>query len=224
MSTAVVTAQATLDRIRQIGLLAVIRGPSPELTVKMVGALVAGGVAGIEITYSTPNAAEVVAALDGTHGDAILLGMGTLLEPRQAAEAQAAGARFLVSPHCDAELARAMGATGLPFMLGALTPTEVVQAHRLGSSVVKLFPGALGGPAYLKALRGPFPHIPIMPTGGVSAGNVAEWLAAGAFAVGAGSELCPPAWAKEGRFDAITERARAFVDAVRAAQDKLVRG
>jgi 2-dehydro-3-deoxyphosphogluconate aldolase/(4S)-4-hydroxy-2-oxoglutarate aldolase len=224
MNTQTGPAQATLDRIRQTGLLAVIRGPSADLTVKMVAALIAGGVSGIEITYSTPNAAEVVAALDREYGDSILLGMGTLLEPRQAAEAQAAGARFLVSPHCDAELAHAMGATGLPYMLGGLTPTEVMRAHRLGSSIVKLFPGALGGPAYLKALRGPFPHIPIMPTGGVSADNVAEWLAAGAFAVGAGSELCPPAWAKEGRFDAITERARAFVDAVRAAQDKLVRG
>lgn len=218
MSTTTAPAQGTLDRIRHIGLLAVIRGPDPDLTFKMVAALIEGGVSGIEITYSTPDAAQVVAALDREYGDAIVLGMGTLLEPRQAGEAQDAGARFLVSPHCDAELARAMAATGLPFMLGGLTPTEVVQAHRLGSSVVKLFPGALGGPSYLKALRGPFPHIPIMPTGGVSAANVAEWLAAGAFAVGAGSELCPPAWAREGRFDAITERAQAFVNALHAAQ------
>lgn len=218
MTMQAVAAQETLDRIRQAGLLAVIRGPDPELTVKMVDALIAGGVSGIEITYTTPNAAEVVAALARAHGDAIVLGMGTLLEPFQAEEALVAGARFLVSPHTDPALAQAMAATGLPFMLGALTPSEVVAAHKLGSSVVKIFPGSLGGPAYLKSLRAPLPHIRMMPTGGVSADNVGEWLAAGAFAVGAGSELCPPAWAKEGRFAAIRERAAAFVAAVHSAQ------
>jgi 2-dehydro-3-deoxyphosphogluconate aldolase/(4S)-4-hydroxy-2-oxoglutarate aldolase len=216
-----IAAQETLDRIRQVGLLAVIRGPDPALTVQMVDALIAGGVRGIEITYTTPNAAEVVTTLARTYGDSIVLGMGTLLEPAQAEEALAAGARFLVSPHSDAILAQAMAATGLPFMLGALTPSEVVAAHKLGSSVVKLFPGSLGGPAYLKSLRAPFPHIPMMPTGGVSVDNVGDWLAAGAFAVGAGSELCPTAWAKERRFDAIRERAAAFVAAVQAAQTQI---
>jgi 2-dehydro-3-deoxyphosphogluconate aldolase/(4S)-4-hydroxy-2-oxoglutarate aldolase len=211
-------AQETLARIRQIGLLAVIRGPDPELTSKMVDALIDGGICGIEITYTTPHAAEVVAALAQAHGDGIVLGMGTLLEPAQAQEALEAGARFLVSPHCDPLLAQAMAATDLPFMLGALTPTEVMTAHKLGSSVVKLFPGSLGGPPYLKSLHAPFPHIRMMPTGGVSADNVGDWLAAGAFAVGAGSELCPTAWAKEGRFDAIRERAAAFVAAVQSAQ------
>lgn len=210
--------ESTLNRVRTLGLLAVIRGPSPELTLKMVGALIAGGVYGIEITYSTPDAAGVARELNEKYGEQILLGMGTLTRPEHAVQAQAAGARFLVSPHCDPELAQAMVSTGLVVMMGALTPMEIVQAHRLGSDIVKLFPGSLGGPKYLKALRGPFPDIPIMPTGGVSAENIADWFAAGAVAVGAGGELCPGAWAKEGRFADITQRAAEFVRAVSAAR------
>ena len=210
--------QAVLDRIESLGLLAVLRGPSPELTVRMVEALAAGGVYGIEITYSTPNAEAVVAELAEKFGDRILLGMGTLIRPEQAASAKAAGAQFLVSPVCDPELVRAMVATGLPVMAGALTPTEVLQAHQLGSDVVKIFPGSMTGPSYIKALKGPFPYIRMMPTGGVNAGNIADWFAAGVVAVGAGSELCPPKLAKEGRFDEISEPAREFVRIVEAAR------
>lgn len=210
--------QTTLAQIEKLGLVAVLRGPSPELTLAMVDALVAGGVQGIEITYTTPNAEEVVAALKRKYSASIVLGMGTLTEPEQVERAQAAGAQFLVSPHCDPMLGERMVASALPAMIGALTPTEVVQAHRLGADVVKLFPGSLGGPAYLQSLRGPFPHIRMMPTGGVSLSNVAQWFQAGAVAVGVGGELCPAAWAKEGRFDAITARAKEFVAAIAAAR------
>lgn len=210
--------QETLERVQQLGLLAVIRGPSPEVTLQMVDALVAGGVRGIEITFTTPNALEVVKSLDRRFGDQILLGMGTLTKPEQAAAAKEAGARFLVSPHCEKSLAGAMKETGLPIMLGALTPSEVILSRKLGSDVVKLFPGSLGGPEYLKALRGPFPDIPIMPTGGVSQDNVGDWFAAGAFAVGAGSNLCPTALAQERRFGEITALAKAFVQAVASAR------
>jgi 2-dehydro-3-deoxyphosphogluconate aldolase/(4S)-4-hydroxy-2-oxoglutarate aldolase len=210
--------QATLDAIYDLGLLSVLRGPSPDLTLRMVEALVAGGVNGIEITFTTPHALEVVRDLDQHFGRQILLGMGTLTRPEQAAAAQAAGARFLVSPHIDEQLAEAMVATGLPVMLGALTPSEVVRSINLGSDVVKLFPGSLGGPGYLRALRGPFPEIPIMPTGGVSRENAADWFAAGAFAIGAGSNLCPPALAREGRFDEISQIASDFAGTVAASR------
>lgn len=210
--------QTTLDTIRQLGLLSVLRGPSLDLTLQMVDALVAGGVRGIEITFTTPNALEVVKSLDRRFGDQILLGMGTLTKPEQAAAAKEAGARFLVSPHYEKSLAGAMKETGLPIMLGALTPSEVILSRKLGSDVVKLFPGSLGGPEYLKALRGPFPDIPIMPTGGVSQDNVSDWFAAGAFAVGAGSNLCPTALAQERRFGKITALAKAFVQAVASAR------
>lgn len=210
----------TLQKIQALGLLAVLRGPSPALTLKMVEALVTGGVLGIEITYTTPNAPEVVRQLDQRFGDQILLGMGTLTKPAHAAEAQQAGAKFLVSPHTEAELAQAMVATGLPIMMGALTPSGVVQSARLGSDVVKLFPGSLGGPAYIKSLKGPFPEIPMMPTGGVSKANLAEWFTAGAVAVGAGSELCPKSLALAGEFGEITAVAREFVTAVAAARQQ----
>lgn len=210
--------QAVLDRIEELGVLAVIRGPSPELTLKMVGALAEGGITGIEITYTTPNAEEVVAALDAEYGDRILLGMGTLTRPEQAAAAKAAGARFLVSPHTDDALAAAMVASGLPIMMGALSPSEVFRAYSLGSDVVKLFPGSAVGPSYVKALRGPYPQIPIMPTGGVSEDNLADWFKAGVFAVGAGSQLSPAQLAREGRFDEITAVARRFSAAVAAAK------
>jgi 2-dehydro-3-deoxyphosphogluconate aldolase/(4S)-4-hydroxy-2-oxoglutarate aldolase len=207
-----------LDKVKELGLLAVIRGPSLELTVKMVEALVAGGVLGIEITYSTPQAEEVVRALSGKFGSNILLGMGTLTKPDQAISAKEAGATFLVSPICEANLLKAMTASGLMTMAGALTPTEVLQAYNLGADIIKIFPGSLGGPAYIKALKGPFPYIPMMPTGGVSAGNVAEWFASGVVAVGAGSELCPPQLAKDGKFDEISKRAAEFVQVVKSAR------
>ncbi|NWF69165.1 MAG: bifunctional 4-hydroxy-2-oxoglutarate aldolase/2-dehydro-3-deoxy-phosphogluconate aldolase [Chloroflexi bacterium] len=208
----------SLERLHTLGLVAVIRGPSVDGTLRLVEALVKGGVTGIEITFTTPNALEVTNKLRAAFGDAILLGMGTLVEPAQAQQALDAGATFLVSPHTEAELARAMTATGLPTMLGALTPTEVMLAKRLGSDVIKLFPGSLTGPAYVKALKGPFPDLLIMPTGGVSAENVKEWFAAGVYAVGAGSELCPPQLIKEGRFDELQARAERFAQAVRAAR------
>jgi len=206
------------EKVKELGLLAVIRGPSPELTVKMVEALVAGGVMGIEITYSTPNAEEVVQTLVQKFGNDIVLGMGTLTKPEQALTAKKAGANFLVSPICEASLCKGMVDSGLLSMAGALTPTEVFQAYSLGVDVVKIFPGSVGGPSYIKALKGPFPYIPMMPTGGVSAGNVAEWFATGVVAVGAGSELCPTQMAKEGRFDEISQRAAEFVKIVTAAR------
>lgn len=210
--------EQTLQKIQELGVLAVLRGPSPDLTLKMVGALISGGVTGIEITYTTPNAPEVVSKLSQEFGSELTLGMGTLTKPEQVAESMDAGATFLVSPHTEVELATKMAASGLPVMMGALSPSEVMQAWTLGSDVVKVFPGSLGGPSYMKALKGPFPDIPMMPTGGVNDGNLGEWFAAGAFAVGAGSNLCPKNLALAGEFDKITTIAKDFMAAVKAAR------
>jgi 2-dehydro-3-deoxyphosphogluconate aldolase/(4S)-4-hydroxy-2-oxoglutarate aldolase len=207
-----------LDAIRRIGLIAVLRAPSETLAIEMVDALVAGGVTGIEITYSTPNAPAVVRALDERHGSGIVLGMGTLTRPEQVAEARSAGARFVVSPHVNPALAGAMVASGLATMIGALTPTEVQAAFTFGADVVKLFPASLVGPAYIRSLHGPFPDIPMMPSGGVTAQNAGDWFRAGAVAVSAGGELCPVEWARAGRFADIADRARTFVAAVEAAR------
>ena len=207
-----------LKKIQELGLLAVIRGPSEELTLRMVDALVAGGVTGIEITFTTPNALDVVKALDHEFGEKITLGMGTLTQERQAEAAMVAGAKFLVSPHTEKNLAKAMVETGLPTMMGALTPSEVMKARSCGSDVVKIFPGSLGGPAYMKSLKGPFPDIPMMPTGGVSLENLRDWFMAGAYAVGVGSNLCPKTLAIAGEFDQITKIAREYVDAIEEAR------
>lgn len=213
------TKQETLQQIRTNGLIAVLRGPSAELTLKMVDALVAGGVRSIEVTLSTPDAYAVTAEVAAKYQNKIVLGMGTLIEVSDVDKAVAAGARFLVSPVCEANLVKAMVASGLVTMAGALTPTEVLATYRMGVDVVKLFPGSFVGPSYIKNLHGPFPQIPLMPTGGVSADNVAQWLQAGAVAVGAGGELCPSALAKSRQFDKITEIARHFVAAVKAARE-----
>lgn len=212
--------EEVLERIRTEGLLAVLRGPDPETTLKMVDALVEAGVVGIEITFTTPEAPSVVERLKKAFGDRILLGMGTLTRIEHARQAQDAGASFIVSPSCVPELGQAMAATGLAMMLGALTPTEIQTAYEMGSDVVKVFPGSLVGPAYFRAIRGPYPQVRLMPTGGVSAENVEDWFSAGAFAVGAGGKLCPKELALEGRFEEITSIASAFLTAVRAAQEK----
>ena len=208
------TKETILQNIHQLGLLAVIRGPSPELTIKMVSALVEGGVTGIEVTFSTPDALSVVKSLDQEFGSKITLGMGTLTRPEQAQAAKEAGAVFLVSPHTEENLAEAMTGTGLPVMMGAFTPSEVMKAWNLQSDVIKIFPGSLGGPGLMKSLKGPFPDIPMMPTGGVTEENLGDWFKAGAFAVGAGSNLCPKDLALAGEFSRITEIARRFVTAV----------
>jgi 2-dehydro-3-deoxyphosphogluconate aldolase/(4S)-4-hydroxy-2-oxoglutarate aldolase len=200
---------AFLDHLRATRVVAVIRAPSADGAIAAVDALVRGGVTGIEITYSTPDVPRVLAAVAERHPD-VLLGAGTLRTPAQAREAVAAGAQFLVSPGLDDELVGAMLGTGAASMAGALTPTEVMRAEGLGVDVVKVFPAAFGGPAYVRALRGPFPDTPFMPTGGVSAANVGEWLDAGVIAVGAGGELCSVADIADGRLDAIEAKAREF--------------
>lgn len=211
--------QHILERIKEIGLLAVIRGPSKTLTLQMVEALIKGGIIGIEITYTTPQAEEVVSALKKTYGEKILLGMGTLTRPEQVQSAKGAGASFIVSPVCESKLVDAMVKSGLVAMAGALTPTEIFQAHTSGIDVIKVFPGSLAGPRYLKAIHGPFPHIDMMPTGGVSKSNIPDWFAAGAVAVGAGSALCPKELAAQGKFSEITKVAAEFVEIVKNAKN-----
>ena len=202
--------------LESAALIAVIRAPDRESAVRGVEALVAGGVTGIEITYSTPDAPGVIAELDRRFGDGILLGAGTVRRPEEARRAADAGARFLVSPGTTTAVVAAMRETGRTVMAGALTPSEVMTAVDLGVDVVKVFPASLGGPGYLRSLRGPFPDVPFMPTGGVNADNLGEWFAAGAVAVGAGGELCSTADLAGGDFAGIEAKARRFA-AARAA-------
>ena len=210
--------QDVLNRVKELGLLAVIRGPSEDLTVKTIEALVKGGVLGIEVTFTTPNAYAVVERVNAMFGDRIVLGMGTLTEVGQVEGAKARGAQFIVSPMVDEALCQAMVSSGLVTMVGSLTPSEVFLAHKLGADVIKIFPGRLGGPSYIKDLRGPFPDIPFMPTGGVDASNAAEWFKAGVIAVGAGSNLCPKDKILKEEFEDITRIASEFVKVIHEAR------
>ncbi len=199
-----------LAEIRSRAVIAVLRAPSSDHAIQAISALVAGGVTSIEVTFSTPGAPEGIAEAIAQHAGNALIGAGTVTTAEQADAAVAAGAQYLVSPGTMPSLTAAMLRTGAVVMTGALTPSEVMLAVETGAHVVKIFPASLGGPAYLKALRGPFPDIAMMPTGGVNAGNVAAWFGAGALAVGAGSELCSTTDMLAGRWDDITGKAAAL--------------
>lgn len=208
-----------LARTRAIGVLAVLRAPSPELALDTAEAIIRGGITGIEVTYSTPDAPAVIRELIARHGDGAHIGAGTVTNAQQAADAADAGAAFLVSPGTLPDLTRAMLETGRVVMTGAMTPTEVMGALDLGVDVVKIFPASLGGPSYLGALRGPFPDAPLMPTGGVRPDNLSDWFAAGAVAVGAGGDLANSASIKAGDWADITRRAESFAAALAAVRD-----
>ncbi len=205
---------SVLERLEQHVVVAVMRAPDAGAAVSGAAALVDGGVRALEITYSTPGAADVIARLRAEYGDEVVVGAGTVTTTRQVAESVGAGADFLVSPGVTAEVAEAMRASGAPFALGALTPSEVMAATDLGADLVKLFPGSLGGPDYLRALRGPFPDVPFMPTGGVSVDNARTWLEVGAVCLGAGGDLVSADLLARGDHAEITRRARAFMAAV----------
>ena len=211
--------QATvIEAIRAAGVIAVLRAPDPGSALTAIATLAEAGIHGIEVTYSTPDAPAVIKEAAARHGEAIVLGAGTVRTAAEAEAAASAGARFLVSPGTSEPLAAAMLGTGAAVLLGALTPTEVMRAVDLGSHAVKIFPAMLGGPQYLRALRGPLPDVPFMPTGGVNATNLAAWLAAGALAVGAGGELCSTSDLAAGRWDALAERAKEFRAAIDTAR------
>jgi len=207
-----------LDRARSTGVLAVLRAPSPELALDASEAIIRGGVTGIEVTFSTPDAPEVIRELIARHGDDACIGAGTVTTVAQADAAAEAGAEFLVSPGTLPALTRAMLDTGRVVMTGAMTPTEVMTALELGVDVVKIFPASLGGPSYLGALRGPFPDAPLMPTGGVTPDNLADWFRAGAVAVGAGGDLANGASIAASDWDDIEQRSARFAASLAAAR------
>ena len=207
-----------LARARTTGILAVLRAPSPELALEASEAIIRGGVSGIEVTFSTPDAPAVIRELIARHGHAAYIGAGTVTTAEQATQAADAGAAFLVSPGTLPDLTRAMLDTGRVVMTGAMTPTEVMGALDLGGDVVKIFPASLGGPSYLGALRGPFPDAPLMPTGGVKPDNLADWFAAGAVAVGAGGDLANGTAIANADWADIEERAARFAAALAATR------
>ncbi|MFB9746068.1 bifunctional 4-hydroxy-2-oxoglutarate aldolase/2-dehydro-3-deoxy-phosphogluconate aldolase [Leifsonia shinshuensis] len=200
----------TVDRT-----LAVIRAPRIDDPAALCQALAAGGIRTVEFTFTTPGVEAVIAAAAADPRGA-LIGAGTVTDARTAEAAIAAGARFLVTPGLSEGAAAVARDAGVPIMLGALSPSEVMRAVELGSAAVKLFPASAVGPGYLKDLRGPFPGIPFIPSGGLHAGNAGEWRAAGALAVTAGSSVVSAADIEAAAWEAVTGRARAFSRAATA--------
>ena len=216
--TASLDKSAVTARIKSEGAVAVIRTDSTERALAAAHAVIAGGFRVIEITYSFVGAADAIAKLAETNESNLLLGAGTILNREQVHEVVEAGARFLVSPCLLPEVIDAARELQVAMIPGAFTPTEIYTAYSLGADIVKIFPAVRFGPEYLKAVRGPLPHIPIMPTSGVDASNVAEWFGAGAVAVGAVSSVLDPELIRNGDWNQLTNRAREFVEAVRTAR------
>jgi 2-dehydro-3-deoxyphosphogluconate aldolase/(4S)-4-hydroxy-2-oxoglutarate aldolase len=199
-----------MSRLQHLGMLAVVRGGSSERVVEASSTLIGSGIDIIEVTYTVPDCTHAIATLKAAHPGA-MIGAGTVTSIAQLDEAVEAGADFIVTPGTPPDLLSALASCGVPFLPGVLTPTEVMTALAAGAAGVKLFPGSLAGPAGLKALRGPFPNLVVVPTGGVSPDNVSIWLAAGAFAVGAGNDLAPLEAVDSGDQDLIRDRARAWL-------------
>jgi 2-dehydro-3-deoxyphosphogluconate aldolase/(4S)-4-hydroxy-2-oxoglutarate aldolase len=203
---------AVLDALRTDRALTVVRADRIPDAAQLCRALADGGIRTVELTFTTPGVLDHLAAAADVPG--VLLGVGTVLTADQARAAVDAGARFLVTPGLRPAVAEVAVAAGVPVMLGAFTPTEVATAVDLGAAAVKIFPAGRLGPKYLTDLRGPYPQVELLPSGGISADNAAAFLAAGATAVCAGTNVVPPAAVAAGDWTDITERARTFAAAL----------
>lgn len=208
---------AVLARIKAARAIAVIRTATDAQAIETARAAMAGGFEIIEITFGVPHATDVIAALVRQHPD-LLIGAGTVLTAEEVNFAVDAGADFLVSPCTLPEMIIAAQDREVVCIPGAFTPTEIYNAYSLGADIVKIFPAVANGPQYLRAVRGPLPQIPIMPTSGVDLSNVADWFSAGAVAVGAVSSVLDPLLIQSGNWDALTRRAAEFMAAVRSAR------
>jgi 2-dehydro-3-deoxyphosphogluconate aldolase/(4S)-4-hydroxy-2-oxoglutarate aldolase len=216
------TSKEILAFITEVGMVPVVRTASAEGAIQAVEAIYAGGVRAAEITMTVPGAIHALEKLADRFGGKIVLGAGTVLDPETARACMLAGAEFLVTPSLrlsTIEMAKRYSKVICP---GALTPTEVLTAWEAGADVVKIFPcGNVGGPKYIKALKGPFPQIEMIPTGGVNLETAGEFLKAGACAVAVGGELVDAKSVKEGRFDIIENRAHQYLAAIAKARSEM---
>jgi len=213
------TAQDVIARIGEVGIVPVVRAEKFEDARRAVDAICAGGIPLVEITMTVPNAPAVIHEVVRQYGERILVGAGTVVSSQQAEACLEAGAEFIVSPGLSLPVLHAARSCGKLAIPGALTPTEVMAAASEGAALVKIFPcGCVGGPRYIKSLRAPFPELALIPTGGVNAANAAEYIAAGAFALGAGADLVDASALRDGNLQKITKTARAMVEAVQRAR------
>jgi len=209
-----------LNRMIAEGLIPVIRVTSAQEAIDVADAIKAGGVTFIEITMSVQGAIDVIKDLTKKYKDEIVMGAGTVLDPETGRAALLAGAQFIVSPTLNLDLIHLAHRYSAVVIPGAMTPTEILTAWNAGADMVKVFPAAqLGGPEYIKALRGPLPQILLVPTGGVNLQNAGAFIKAGCAALGAGGELVDKKALKERKFNVLTENARAFLKVIREARE-----
>lgn len=207
-----------INKITSSLVVAVIRAKSTDEALKISNACIAGGIKAIEVTFTVDYAHEVIKGLSQEYkGQDVLIGAGTVLDSQTARLAILNGASYIVSPAFDEETAKLCHRYQVPYMPGCQTITEMITAMEAGCDIIKLFPGSLGGPSYVKAIRGPLPYINLMPTGGVSLANVQEWIKAGCVAVGVGGELTKPALA--GNYEKVTANAKAFLQAAKLVKE-----
>ncbi|MCU1328977.1 MAG: 2-keto-3-deoxy-phosphogluconate aldolase [Bryobacterales bacterium] len=216
------TAQQILSAITNIGLVPVVRTPTAEAALLSVEAIYNGGVRAAEVTMTVPGALKALEKLADKFGDKLVLGAGTVLDPETARLCMLAGAQFFVTPNLRLSTIEMAKRYSKVICTGALTPTEVLTAWEAGSDVVKIFPaGAVGGPKYIKALKGPLPQIEMIPTGGVNLETAGEFLKAGACAVAVGGELVDPKLIKENRFEEMEARARQYLEVIAKARAEM---
>lgn len=210
--------QEILSKIRQGGLVAVVRAENPEKAFMIVNACIEGGVAAIEITYTVPGATEIIKELRQKYiSGQIIIGAGTVLDTETARTAILAGAQYIVSPYLNIEVVKLCSRYQIACMPGAMTIREVADCMEAGADIVKVFPGEILGPTFIKAVKGPMPYAIMMPTGGVTLENVGEWIKAGAVAVGVGGNLT--AGAKKGDYNSITQTAKQFIQNINNARN-----
>lgn len=208
-----------MERIREVGLVPVVRAASADEALAAVEAIRAGGISILEITLTVPGAIEIIRELARRIGDEAIIGAGTVLDAETAQECIQAGAKFIASPALDIPTIQLCRRLVIPVFAGALTPTEILTAWKAGANAVKVFPAnAVGGASYLKSIKAPLPQIELLPTGGVNLKTAAEFIQAGAFALGVGADLVDLAALRRGDAAAITEKARQYVGAVAAAR------
>lgn len=207
--------QQILSRLRDVAVVPIVRTSHADMAIKAVEAVYEGGIACVEITMTVDGAIKALEAVADQYGDRILLGAGTILDPETARICMLAGAQFFVTPSLNTKTIEVAKRYGKAIFPGALTPTEILTAWEAGADGVKVFPcSAMGGAKYIKALKGPFPQIELVPTGGVNLDTIGEFFAAGCSAVGVGGELIDAKSCSEGNYSVITERARKFREAV----------
>ncbi|MBF9297149.1 MULTISPECIES: bifunctional 2-keto-4-hydroxyglutarate aldolase/2-keto-3-deoxy-6-phosphogluconate aldolase [Mammaliicoccus] len=202
-----------LNQLHENYLVAVVRGNDEDETKKIVDEIIKGGFKNIEITFTVPNAEEVINQVHKQYGDDIVLGAGTVLDAATAQIAINKGAQYIVSPHLDTNISKLCNVYSIPYLPGCSSATEIIEALRYGSDLIKLFPGGQLGAGFIKDIKGPVPNVELMPSGGVNLDNVSDWIEKGSFAVGIGGDLTKEFTGNN--YEVISEKAQKYVEAVR---------